>query len=253
MREFLAAVIISLIVVIAGLSHALVKYYPYEPHIEARYQPDNGLQSHSNLIEAEKTQKSEQQGNESWLVFGYQLKITETFVALFTAFLFFATWALYKATRNLVLGADRTAERQLRAYIYVEKTDLSYVNGAWKHSYRIKNFGQTPAHKVKLTSRTQAVDWNGGSPSIPQPTNVENLGSMAPNGDFFDNENKIYGSATEAELRSGTKIVFLVGKITYLTVFNSTERFTDFQYYVGGSMGYTGGEMFADDKGNDAT
>jgi hypothetical protein len=78
----------------------------------------------------------------------------------------------------LVKGADRTAERQLRAYIYVEKTNFrSLVPQGWEITYRIKNFGQTPAHNVRLFSIAKVVDWANGRPAeISQLNQVETLG-----------------------------------------------------------------------------
>lgn len=252
MREFLIAIIVSLLVVIAGLSHALIRHGQSGSRVEA--QPSLVTELQPSAGTEKRKPAEDREGDEFWPpLWGYRLKVTDTLVAGFTALLFIATLALYQATRNLVLGADRTAERQLRAYVYVEKTHLNYEKGHWEHSYRIKNFGQTPAHKVRLASRTEAVDWKSGRPVLPKPTQVEELGSMAPNGDFFDNENKVYGAATEAELVKGSKAIYLVGSIRYQTVFGDLEHVTNFRYYVGGDMEYSSGEMSADDEGNDAT
>jgi hypothetical protein len=45
-------------------------------------------------------------------------KNAESIIALFTIILGIATWLLWRATKRLVEGADRTAERQLRAYVF---------------------------------------------------------------------------------------------------------------------------------------
>jgi hypothetical protein len=64
----------------------------------------------------------------------------------------------------------------------------------WGFKYKIKNFGRTPAHNVVLTSIVQAVDWNDGNPQIPVPKEEEQLGSMAPNGDFYDMDDTLTSS-----------------------------------------------------------
>jgi hypothetical protein len=258
MRAFVTAVIFSLLVTIACLAHALQRYHPYASHVEVTQQEADlsareVKQSKDCTNCQPKTKQDEEEGTEFWPPFlGYRLKVTDTLVAAFTALLFVATYALFVATRNLVSGADRTAERQLRAYIYVQKTKLTFANNIWDHSFRIKNFGMTPAHNVRLVSNTEVVDWNDGAPTIPRPTEVVVLGSMAPNGDFFDNENVIDGNVTIAELQNETKAVFLVGVVTYDTVFGGPHQ-TNFRYYVGGDCAYLGGEMYADDAGNEAT
>jgi hypothetical protein len=128
---FLLAVIGSLLVVVVGLSYALLKYPPYAPAINSEQRSDRGLKAHqgadenrgaSNNTSAEaprivseggcgkcqpETERSEDEGTEFWPSFhGYRLKITDTLVAAFTALLFFATIALWLATRSLVKGAE---------------------------------------------------------------------------------------------------------------------------------------------------
>ena len=44
----------------------------------------------------------------------------EAVIALFTVILGIATWLLWRSTRALVEGAEKTAERQLRAYVFVK-------------------------------------------------------------------------------------------------------------------------------------
>jgi len=127
------------------------------------------------------------------------------------------TWMLWAATSRLVKGADRTAERQLRAYVYLEKTKFNFAGpDRWQISYRNKNFGQTPAHHVRLISIAKVVDWKDGKPAeIPTPNHVETIGSVAPSGDYFEFEEKIEGVASVANLRDGSKAIYLVGTIIY--------------------------------------
>lgn len=94
---------------------------------------------------------------------------SERTIALFTVLLVLATLFLWKATRDLVLGAEKTAERQLRAYIGVVEIDLEIprinmvnppnidmtVPGASYVDFivtRLKNFGDTPAFDVAVFS-----------------------------------------------------------------------------------------------------
>ena len=161
---------------------------------------------------------------------------------------------LWAATTHLVKGADRTAERQLRAYIYVEQTNFRLAPQGWEITYRIKNFGHTPAHNVRLISIAKVVDWVNGKPAdIPLPNQVQTVGSMAPSGDYFEFDEKIEGSATQVDIANGIKAIYLVGTIVYDTAFETARRTTDFRYYIGGDVGCVGHEMFADSKGNDAT
>jgi hypothetical protein len=70
--------------------------------------------------------------SEYWTIAEHELKITDTLVAVFTALLFFATLLLFFATRALVLGAEKTAERQLRAYVFAQVDCLKRVDNDWR-------------------------------------------------------------------------------------------------------------------------
>jgi hypothetical protein len=116
------------------------------------------------------------------------------------------TWMLWYATGRLVTGADRTAERQLRAYVYIERTTFKRTaTGVWEIIFQIKNFGQTPAHHVRVISIAKAVDWKKGKPDVPTPNYVETIGSMAPRGDFAWFESKLEGTATREEIEDGSR------------------------------------------------
>lgn len=60
----------------------------------------------------------------------------------------FFTLGLWMATAQLVRGSERTAKRQLRAYVGVERAPVEPQVGAIKIALEIKNTGQTPAYQV---------------------------------------------------------------------------------------------------------
>jgi hypothetical protein len=84
-------------------------------------------------------------------------------VAAFTAVLAIFTARLWWATRALVVGAEDTAQRDLRAYVLLEDTFFIY-EGEQRfdapdrkftdiHKLRIKNFGRTPAFDLSIWLR----------------------------------------------------------------------------------------------------
>jgi hypothetical protein len=98
---------------------------------------------------------SGEQGTEFWSpLFGFRLKITDTLIVLFTALLFGATVYLYRATRNLVTGVEKTAEKQLRAYMaskhskFIGLGDSAGKVAAYKFEMVWSNCGQTPARRA---------------------------------------------------------------------------------------------------------
>ena len=73
-------------------------------------------------------------------------------IAIFTVILGIATVFLYLATRELVQGAEKTAERQLRAYIYIHPVTL-YVFTVGAHPAILlsaKNYGTTPTRNGRV-------------------------------------------------------------------------------------------------------
>src|SRR5580700_4128136 len=281
LNTFLLAIAGSLAIAVAGMAHALVQCAPYAPTARAEQpfqvglhaqpsDPGKGHQAADASVDAAASGREhgcakcqaktphDEEGAEFWSILGYRLKVTDTLLAAFTFLLFGATVALWLSTHNLVRGADKTAERQLRAYIYIEKTNLTCKNDHWELSFCIKNFGQTPAHNVIVRSGSAAVDWNGGPASVPVPSRTDSLGSMGPQGDVFEIVPEIADtvSATRPGLENKTKALFVADTIEYTTVFGGPHR-TDFRYYVGGDKGYSDanldGKMFADKAGNDST
>lgn len=162
--------------------------------------------------------------------------------------------------RESLVSVQNTAENQLRAYVYVENAWYEFLPGlagACTITFRVKNFGYTPAHRVRMLSAVEVVDWNGGSPIIPAvPTrNEESYGSMAPHGDLVDSD---VATVEFAPASSANRIVYLVGMLSYETVFSSRRRTTSFRYCIGGSdarpdQDKLKGEMTIDAEGNDAT
>lgn len=83
----------------------------------------------------------------------------ETLVA-FTIILAFSTIFLWVATRDLVSSAEKTARSQLRAYISVVNGDIQFVNGTngIQAQIKIKNFGQTPAHRTVAWASVRVLE-----------------------------------------------------------------------------------------------
>lgn len=183
------------------------------------------------------------------------------FVSLFTLALVVATMLLWLSTKELWKAGERqlahlsdTSKQELRAYLYLKDANFKFLGeDKWKISYRIENFGRTPAHNVRTISVAKVVDWNEGKYESPVPTTEEAIGSMAPNGDYVNFEDKLVGAATEEEIKGGSKAIFLTGTILYDVAFAMDQRVTNFRFYIGGDVGCDGDEMWADSEGNDAT
>lgn len=82
---------------------------------------------------------------------GWWAKLFADPVAFFTCLLFFATLALWWATRRLVVGAEKSSERQLRAYISSRPDFIHSFSPKTLATmrYTIENHGQTPAYSMR--------------------------------------------------------------------------------------------------------
>jgi hypothetical protein len=108
-----------------------------------------------------------------------EVKYGEWLIFLATVALFFATAALVWATWLLASGAERTAQRQLRAYVHVTEARLQQASvGAHPTVHAsIKNAGQTPAYNVSISSFVVVA-----SPidRLPATENDTRLGAIPP-------------------------------------------------------------------------
>jgi len=158
---FYSAIICSLLIIVFGLSHALLRHPPYAPIIQTPLKFGSAAADERAMAETGAHAPSgspvvgnkdgEHEATEFWPpVLGYRLKITDTFVAGFTALLFFATVALWLATRRLVTGADDATRRQLRAYLSMNpKIFFNFVVGGFAQiEFLQRNHGKTPAFKI---------------------------------------------------------------------------------------------------------
>lgn len=95
----------------------------------------------SNRTETQEN-KEEKGPNESWW-----RKLLNDPIAFFTCLLFAVTGLLWWSTRKLVLNSERTAEQQLRAYVFTKHDEPLAENSeeCLAAPIVIKNFGQTPA------------------------------------------------------------------------------------------------------------
>jgi hypothetical protein len=157
-KAFLGAICICLAV--ALISVLISPYHPPQTaKIETAQQPEQGLETKQNSDGSKaaehprggnKAEDGNNEASEFWTILGRRLKITDTLLVAFT-------FTLWWATRDLVVGSERTAKRQLRAYISVEMGTNFRQNRRVRFEFRpiVNNNGQTPANEVKILSKIQ--------------------------------------------------------------------------------------------------
>jgi hypothetical protein len=110
----------------------------------------------------------------------------EDFIALFTGILGIATWFLWLSTRRLVRSAEKTAERQLRAYVGLDTgavmLDNQLINTMEIGGFvQLKNYGLTPAYDFTswMRFRIQPTDEPPPYSKVGTPDSSSMLGPGA--------------------------------------------------------------------------
>ncbi len=161
------------------------------------------------------------EGTEFWPpLYGYRLKVSDTLLVAFTAFLFIATLFLYRATKELVIGAEDASQKELRAYMCLE--DIVYKRPSRSDHpgivLEIKNFGSTPARHVHF-SFWHADDAPVLKPTLPHTVRPKYIGTMAPGQSYIQDRPPVSdGRFSES--------VWLIGRIYYEDIFENWWSFT---------------------------
>ena len=203
-------------------------------------------------IEAARDQDAENEkaANDKWIAWGTIAIAGFTFLlAVVTGGLAIFTFNLWKSTSKLVIGAEQTAERQLRAYVGCSEialecpnlTNPSYVPvqtvaGLIFEDYvllTIKNYGQTPASEVgTFVNWTSTMFATRLAIEFPYPdinsTTVGDLGPIPTHRTLFPTQvaiDKIAIPDLSVFRQAHQKQVFLYfyGHIKYRDIYNRTQ------------------------------
>jgi hypothetical protein len=161
------AIIFSLAVFVVALWPS---HYPYSqaPKVDSQYQakdtvsgqgsPEHGPSPQVNLGGDQQSKHGGEHAGETTIL---GIKPGEWLLGI-------VTWMLWFATVRLVRGSDKTAERQLRAYIHVKHFEVRQVLGPWGvqgiHAptpilfLTWENAGQTPTRNMLSNSNWASFD-----------------------------------------------------------------------------------------------
>lgn len=165
-----------------------------------------------------------------WISFGTLV------LAAFTTILGFATIFLARATKSLVTGAENTAQRQLRAYVFVRPvgTFFLYDGDSCRVTitFAFKNHGQTPAYRFLEFAEIR----NFMVPTtveIRTPDPIEPLTeiSLGPGAEIEGTVWGIMDRNTLNELGSSFRKIHVTGVGRYVDAFGQA-RETKFCFYV---------------------
>lgn len=131
----------------------------------------------------------------------------------FTALLAGAAFWQVAITRN-------SAQRQLRAYIFVKATTAVVANGKTRCEAVVKNSGQTPAYSV----RDRVEVWidtypDAASPPVLSSGDNEHPICIGPTGEVVVWNDVDVSPADLKEIRAERKAVWMIAEVTYVDTF----------------------------------
>jgi hypothetical protein len=143
----------------------------------------------------------------------------------------------------------------LRAYVSVANAKATPDGDFFVYAIEVKNFGQTPAYKVRLRYMIELREFPTNRPFVvpdnPQ-VSVAVLPPTAPIHDAF-RPPQILGPNQRQRLNDGAAAIYIYGLITYEDIFEEP-RETVFRYMIGGNVGISPeGAVRICEEGNRAT
>ena len=162
-----------------------------------------------------------------------------TFIlTVFTAILAWSTYYLWKATQQLVIGAENTSERQLRAYVTLDRimtnkvvnTDGQIVSIGFQPIF--VNSGQTIARKVAYYSTIAYVigDETPDAKFSTMPDELIISAIIGPSQTEVGPATAKIKSANFADLVRHHVVILVYGAISYTDVFENPRR-TEFSTF----------------------
>jgi hypothetical protein len=176
----------------------------------------------------------------------------EDIVASFALILALATIFLWFATRELVEGAEASSKMQLRAYLGPSESFITGVAVGERPVVEttIRNFGQTPALKVRHWAVAKVLDPTSGRFERGAPGNGER--TINPGRDGLMIRSSVAEAISEeamARIKLGTAAVCLYGVVTYRDVFGRSRK-TEFRLQHGGPRLVGSEDLVTSAKGN---
>lgn len=139
------------------------------------------------------------------------------------------------AAKKAVELSDKTAERQLRAYIVVDQGYIGQRGNKLIAFINVKNVGQTPAYDVVMFHRLDSHGANQKYSPAPLPTNPESRSIIGPGviaTVIADLDIPAGNTVLVPALKDGRAVMYAVGRVEYRDSFERT-WILEFRYRSG--------------------
>lgn len=122
----------------------------------------------------------------------------------------------------LVATISDNGKRQLRAYVIIEKQEVTHEHGALRGVVALKNFGQTPAYA--LTMRTMMLTTPAGRLFVAEPWKPLELsrGIVGPGMTMFPRVESSVRTEDIPALQNGGQQIYVAGCVEYRDAFEQT-------------------------------
>jgi hypothetical protein len=178
-------------------------------------------------------------------------------LAFLTLVLAAGTLFLWLATKRLVRGSEKTAERQLRAYVLVSSARVQDfgVERPPRVEVVIKNSGQTPAFDLSPWAGIVIGEFPLNIELVHPPPEIKKSQAILGAEDTTGHLTQAGRALTKIEtdmIISGAKAIYVFGEIKYRDIFK-IERTTRYRMMYGGGGGAApDGALIFCEEGNDA-
>jgi hypothetical protein len=219
--------------------HRLVPHGEFEMRSQIVYQETLVIgDSHHEQYEQEEKPRNE------------RLLLGATFLlAVFTAGLFVATYCL-------VRESQKSSERQMRAYIFIEKREIEFIDGVPRINLVMRNEGKTPAHDVVVYGHASIAPCPWNNFPIEKSGKVRRSKEvLGPNGWRDKQQVELTRDsyvANQGDIEASRMAVYAYGEITYRDAFGR-DCWTKYRYFWNGDIHKRRKfGMAADSQGNEA-
>jgi hypothetical protein len=259
-KEFLIAICGALAIAVISLWPSPPYQTSQGPQIEAKQKANGGHESQDDREQPKTPVTSGRNDNAShggeeaseyWTLLGRRLKITDTLLVLFT-------FTLWWSTRGLVNGAEETARRELRAYVFVAQTKIIDPDGPDPlGEIMINNFGKTPAYDVSFAVIFRGFNPNDGRifepPKFDKDSSRFVLGPGQPGVKNMPLKTLLNADMMVTLRSRSPHVLYAWGILQYRDAFDKIQT-TEFRASIGGPSGWPASNlMVVDPEGNKAT
>lgn len=173
-------------------------------------------------------------------------------IATFTLVLAVSTVGLWVATIGLYISGEKTAQRELRAYVFIGHANLVDFDDIPIIQIMFKNSGQTPAYNLRAWNAVRLAEFPL-TQELTHPGEVEiSRTALGPGMDLhITTPTARLTDIRRNAIRSGRAALYAFGRADYVDAFGR-DRYLKWRLYYGGDAQRPDGSLAVHIEGNDA-